>query len=167
MLYDYRGYCSIGEIVRRVVKFTAAMLSLLSIAQAKDLKAVPDFSVHWQPYAAWQISFIGRINRDHPFSLRDLTQSKNASSVIKFKAKNSASTFSVSYPQIQEYESFSDKRDVSTFLDNWQQFNDNHFIPKDLIPYVGIRMNYKLSTQFSFFNDITMQSIVYGFRYNY
>ncbi len=166
MLYDKRGDLCIGEILRRVVQLTAVVLTMLSIAQAKDLKAVPDFSVYWQPYKTWQISLIGRITREHPLSLTDLTKQKNESSAITFKARNSSSLFSVSYPQFPETESFSDKREVSTFWDNWQS-NANRFIPKDLIPYIGIRMNYKLSTRFSLFNDITMQSIVYGFRYNY
>lgn len=151
----------------RVGQLVIVMFGVMSMVQAKDSKAEPELGMHWQPDNTWQFSVFGGVNREQSFSLSNTTKEKSPTSVIQFKAKDSSSIFSVSYPDIPEIDRGYEKKEVSTFLDNWQELTDNRYIPKDLIPYVGIRMNYKISKNFSLFNDITMQNLVYGFRYKY
>lgn len=40
-------------------------------------------------------------------------------------------------------------------------------IPKDLMPYLGLRMRYNITTNFGLINDITTKNIFYGLTYSY
>lgn len=115
------------------------------------------------------------IDTFHDFSTNQfnwsLSQSESRdNSVYEFHIPEShelSRNFTLGYPDIQFDTTDENLKKQNLFLYNFQDTEAYRFLPKDLIPYLGVRMNYSVSESFGFFNDITTKNIFYGFHYRY
>ena len=75
--------------------------------------------------------------------------------------------FSLAYPDIKMTDSDEKLKKQNLYLYDFQETEAYRVLPKDLVPYLGIRMNYSVTEKFGFFNDITPKNVFYGFQYHY
>ncbi len=153
--------------MRCIHKSIVCIFLIASTAIAKEAQPTSNVSMRWLPYNQWFASFSYQPTQTFQSSVADLFADTNEAQSISFTPRYRADLFSVSYPQLPDATFLENKKTVSTFLDNWQKFSESTYVPKDLIPYLGIRMNYNITNRFSLFNDITTQSVVYGFQLKY
>jgi len=74
--------------------------------------------------------------------------------------------FNFDYPEIPDSplnDYISEKNQPYSF----QNSRVYKLIPKDLVPYLGLRMKYNVTSRFGLVNDITPKNIFYGLTYTY